>query len=83
MWSDTIEKVVERQERGQSPVAVLASNGGILWKFINEEFGDITGTNSVENPKTSNPIQVWVWTIPHEAFREWYIKERVERAKKL
>lgn len=76
MWSD----VVNFREADE---AAIYSNGGLLWKFINANFGRIVGTNLVENPKTSNPIQVWVWEIPHEGFKEWYIKERVERAKKL
>jgi hypothetical protein len=37
----------------------------------------------VENPKTGNMIKCWWWVIDHGKFKEWYIKERVERAKKL
>jgi hypothetical protein len=75
MWSDVVKPIADRAD--------IFSNGGLLWRYINNHFGGILGTNVVENPKTSNPIQVWIWTIPHEGFKEWYLKERVERAKRL
>lgn len=68
MWSDTEE-----------------SNGEKLIAFITELFDDnhLTETDWVENPKTSNKIKVFIWEIPHEELKEWYLKMRVERAKKL
>lgn len=77
MWSDVVGP-------DESPIdGNVRSNGGALWVRINRLFGGIVSTNVVENPKTSNPIQVWIWPIPHERFKAWYLKERVERAKKL
>jgi len=37
----------------------------------------------VENPKTANEITIWMWAIPHEQLKKWYIEQRVEKAKKL
>jgi hypothetical protein len=75
MWSDII------LETG-------LSNGGQLFKTIEDTFGGIgggglLGSDVVENPKTSNEIQVYLWTIPHEKFREWYKQERVRRAQRI
>lgn len=35
-----------------------------------------------DNPRTGNKVCVVIWPIPHEEFREWYIKQRVNRFKK-
>lgn len=37
----------------------------------------------IENPKTSNQIKIWSWIIQHEHLKEWYLTERVKRAKQL
>jgi len=43
----------------------------------------ISRLENMENPKTGNSIVFFVWEFPHEAFREWWLKERVERAKRV
>ena len=40
-------------------------------------------SEQVINPKTGNMIFVCIWEISHEAFKKWYIEQRVERAKRL
>lgn len=75
--------------RGKAGAVVLfsdlsedTSNGSMLAKFLIENFGgSINRHETVENPKTGNIISVWLWTIPHEEFKSWYVKERVERVK--
>ena len=37
----------------------------------------------VENPKTSNLIQMWSWILPHAELKKWYLEQRVARAGKL
>lgn len=61
------------------------SNGEKFASSLEKVFGavDLTETDWEENPKTGNHIKVFVWTIPHEDFKKWYIEQRVERAKKL
>lgn len=68
MWSDTDE-----------------SNGIKLFEAIASRFedNDLTETDWAENPKTSNMIKVFLWQIPHEEFKAWYIEQRVIRAKQL
>lgn len=80
MWSDTAN-----------------SNGANLFDYIEtrnswgtrlspriEHFADnLVIAGEEENPKTGNVISVFVWTIPHEEFRKWYMDQRVERAKSL
>lgn len=62
----------------------IGSNGVKLaqeWRAIfgNQHFE----SNEIENPITSNLIKIWCAIIPHEAFKKWYIEERVVRAKKV
>jgi len=59
------------------------SNGQKLADEIDEEFGFLQQSEWVENPKTANEISIWTWMIPHETFKEWYIQQRVEKARKL
>lgn len=62
------------------------SNGTSLAKEIEKYFskyGRMYATEFAENPKTSNEICVWFWEIPHKEFKEWYVTERIERAKKV
>ena len=74
MWSDTEE-----------------SNGVKLDQFIFKTIHEgewfecqlPQKTRWVENPKTSNGICVWIWEIPHERLKAWYISERVKKAQKL
>jgi hypothetical protein len=70
LWSDVTLKAV--RSNGQALASMisqleLAANG-------------LTTTAPHENPKTSNPIQVYLWSLPHDKFREWYKAERVRRA---
>lgn len=37
----------------------------------------------IDNPKTGNKVDLYVWDIPHEEFKKWYIGERVKRANKI
>ena len=59
------------------------SNGDKLAYLVGEKWGKLEETDWVENPKTSNNIKVFVWEIPHKEFKEWYVKQRVKRAKKV
>lgn len=65
------------------------SNGHKLSRFLNTTWAGmpalcyVTMSKVRENPKTSNPIAIFTWAIPHVAFKAWYVKERVKRAKKL
>lgn len=55
-----------------------------LWKVSSKwKTHPACASNAVENPKTSNVIQVFIWEIPHEEFKAWYIEERVKRVKQL
>lgn len=81
--------------RGQPAAFVLwsdlydpkhGSNGQRLAGMLDTEkllAGGLHTTAPHENPKTSNPIQVWLWSIPHELFRQWYKDERIRRAKNI
>lgn len=68
---------------------VNGSNGQNLLTAINDwvmkkKYFNLTVpmvTQPVENPRTSNPIFVAVWEIPHEEFRKWYKEEKVRRIK--
>lgn len=82
-----------------SPYAIICwsdlvehSNGATLGNLIMT--GTISGLHvgflgqcfmslPVENPKTGNAIKCWWWNVDHDAFKKWYITERVARAKKL
>lgn len=67
-WSDT------KDSNGEQLAQALREKFEVSWPWVS--VGE-------ENPKTSNTIFVWVWRIPHKTFKEWYIQQRVERAKKL
>jgi hypothetical protein len=63
----------------------VASGNG--WEFFNklvEKFPNsfVANTRGVENPRTSNTIYVWIWEIPHEALKKWYLEEKVSRIKR-
>ena len=77
-WSDVIEV-------GSGKEGVIRSNGGKLFWRITDLFGKggVLDSKTIENPKTGNYIQVFLWAVPHEEFKKWYIEERVRRAKKL
>lgn len=61
-----------------------SSNGANLANALFKKYpGSLAKTAFVENPKTSNAIAVWVWAIPHEEFRKYYVEERVKRASKI
>jgi hypothetical protein len=45
--------------------------------------GGIIIEPSMENPKTSNIISFYFWSVPHESFRTWWLKERLARASKV
>lgn len=77
-----------------SPYAFLTwsdtedSNGLKLANFIDSLYGKLSGfpinqTNWAENPKTSNKICIWVWEIPHEELKKWYLNQRMVKASKL
>lgn len=59
-------------------------NSYLLAEAIKEHFPkSIVGVSEeVENPKTSNIIKVWIWTIPHEEFKKWYKEEKIKRIRK-
>jgi hypothetical protein len=63
------------------------SRGYNLHKYIKSlEFKEMvyhSRMNTMENPKTGNHIAFFIWEFPHEAFREWWKKERVERLKRV
>jgi hypothetical protein len=61
--------VVTGDSRGER----LAAQIGAL------EAGDLFESVRQVNPKTGNVIRVWVWTINHDRFREWYKEEYVNR----
>lgn len=67
-----------------SDVDRAGSNGRELAAFLSEVLRkpNILVANA-ENPITTNNIVVYLMVIPHEIFKEWYIKERIERAKKV
>ena len=54
-----------------------------ILKHLQTYDDDLYDSKLVENPKTSNEIQVYLWLIPHKEFKEWYLRERVRRASKL
>ncbi len=47
----------------------------------NEFYEELMESEPTENPRTGNTIFVWVWTIPHEKFKQWYQKQRIEKFK--
>ena len=79
--------------RGQPAAFIMFSglakggNASLLAKFITDTFvGIVPGTfhchpYAVENPKTSNLINWWVWEIPHEHFKDWWREQRIKRIK--
>jgi hypothetical protein len=66
-----------------SDVATIGSRGEQLATLIGSEFGEPVPREEAENPLTGNRIELYVWTVRHEYFREWYKKERIARLKKL
>ena len=70
-----------------SDVDEEGSRGGTLHKKIRSlelEFDvHFSAMNTIENPKTGNMIVFYVWEFPHEIFRAWWKKERVERLKRV
>ena len=75
--------------RGQPAAFIMFSglfkegNAPLLAKFITDTFGDMLFCHShpVENPKTSNFINWWMWEIPHEHFKDWWKEQRIKRIK--
>ena len=65
VWSDKAKK---KDSRGQELREALEKI---------PKGGSITTTGTAINPKTGNPIQVWIWEPNHEAVRKWYQEEHM------
>lgn len=50
-------------------------------KTVLDEELSLTICGPVENPRTSNEIYVFIWEIPHETFKKWYMQARINRIK--
>jgi hypothetical protein len=76
--------------RGQPPAFVLWSNivgeetnGSRFCRFVEKnKFGKVTQSDTALNPKTSNAIGVWTWVIDHEAFKKWWLDQKIARLRR-
>lgn len=67
-----------------SDLNVADTNSSYLTDQINLDWlGEVTVSDPVENPKTGNIIVVYTWHIDHVKFKAWYVKQRIERLKKI
>lgn len=67
-----------------SDLSSTDSRGNRLANFIeDQQLGAnlLTSQDHIENPVTGNEISLFTWIIPHEEFKEWYKKERLNRIK--
>lgn len=75
--------------RGNPAAFVLWSgtleNGWALFKCIEKMYWEKTGDNGLntigpaENPITGNQILIFVWKVPHEEFKAWYVEQKLAR----
>lgn len=72
-WSDT------KESDGLKFTRYLLSIGYKLHAGPNTDYSNFW----VENPKTGNQISVWLWILPHEELKKWYVEERIKRAKQV
>lgn len=58
-------------------------NASLLAKYISEAFKAVCHCHpyAVENPKTANFINWWMWEIPHDEFKVWWKAERIKKIK--
>lgn len=75
--------------RGNPPAFVMWSNiateetNGHRFANFMRPFGEVTESLTALNPKTGNYIRIWTFRIDHEAFKKWWIEERIKRAKNV
>ena len=76
--------------RGQPSAFIMFSglaeggNASLLAAYISNTFGCgivHCHPHAVENPKTANFINWWIWEIPHEEFKVWWKSERIKKIK--
>lgn len=67
-WSDTKDSEISKQ----------------LIDFCDErKLGHFEESNCEENPRTGNIVRIYIWTIRHEIFKEWYSAERIAKIGKV
>lgn len=42
------------------------------------ELGEVIETDFNVNPNSGNPVKVWVWTVNHEACRQWLADHKLK-----
>ena len=66
-----------------SDVAYLDTSSSRLAETIRErKLGDVTMSKISINPITGNHICIWVWTIDHEKFKQFYGEQKILKVKK-
>ena len=83
----TIANYFYHPARGNPPAFVMLSNladvetnGHRLIDRIGKlKFGKVIVTSPEINPKTGHIILVWVWTVNHESFKNWYKATKIEK----
>jgi hypothetical protein len=47
------------------------------------KLGFVEVSTITDNPRTGNPIMIFIWNIDHEIFKRWYAEKRVARYAKV